>query len=44
MVIGLHGQELAGFARVVVLRVRSEEIDDGRSVSGVERGVAGRVH
>jgi hypothetical protein len=38
-----HGQELAGLARVVVFRVRSEEIDDGQSVSGVERGAAGRV-
>jgi len=39
-----HGQELAGIARVVVFRVRSEKVDDGQSVSGVERGVAGRVY
>ena len=39
-----HGQELAGLARVVVLRVRYRRIDDGQSVSGVERGVAGRVY
>jgi hypothetical protein len=38
-----HGQELAGLARVVVLRIRSEEIDDGQTVSGVERGAARRV-
>jgi len=30
-------------ARVVVLRVSSEGIDDGQSVSGVERGAARRV-
>jgi hypothetical protein len=41
---GEHGQELAGLARVVVLQVRSEETDDSLSVSGVERGVAGRVY
>jgi hypothetical protein len=35
---------LAGLARVVVLHVSSEEIDDGQSVSGVERGAARRVH
>jgi hypothetical protein len=39
-----HGQELAGLARVVVLRVPYEEIDDDQLVSGVERGVAGRVY
>jgi hypothetical protein len=43
MVIGLHGQDLAGLACVVVVRVRSEELDDDQSVSGVERGAAGRV-
>jgi hypothetical protein len=34
----------AGLARIVGLRVRSEEIDDGRSVSDIERRVARRVY
>jgi hypothetical protein len=33
-----HGQELAGLARVVVLRVRSEEIDDGQTVNEAPPG------
>ena len=36
--------ELTGFARVVVLGIRSEEIDDDQLVTGVERGAGRLVH